>query len=225
MSSESEIRKAWERERSYHRRLLKIVPVALGIVLFLFLTSDQVSISELEKQVGFRGEMRLLPEITIMPDHDPYSAIESQQKLKLMTSMDLDIFDGPDFDKPKLVNDDAPDDTDAPEVSFEDLLQITARPSRRDAPYSENYIILKLVEPVYPAYELENGIEGSVTVELFVNEDGKVEMASVLSSIGPKSFEGSSLDAIRKFVFQPPTRDGQPTSMWIRFLIKFRIYS
>jgi TonB family protein len=81
-----------------------------------------------------------------------------------------------------------------------------------------------MVQPEYPTYELENGIEGSVTVELFVNERGFVDMASVLSSIGPKSFEESSLNAVRQFVFQPPMRGDEPTSMWIRFLIKFRIY-
>ena len=63
-----------------------------------------------------------------------------------------------------------------------------------------------------------------MTVELFVNEDGLVEMASVLSSIGPKSFEESSLAAVKQFVFQPPMRGNEPTSMWIKFLIKFRIY-
>jgi TonB family protein len=82
-----------------------------------------------------------------------------------------------------------------------------------------------MVEPKYPIYELENGIEGSVTVELFVNENGAVEMASVVSSIGPESFEESSLEAVRQFLFQPPIRDGQPTSMWIKFLIKFRIFN
>jgi TonB family protein len=224
VNSESEIRKAWERDRAYYRRLIKLIPVAFAVVLFLFLTSDQVSIREIEKHVGWKGEMRLLPDITIMPDDDPFSAIESQHKLKLLTIMDLDVVDGPDFDKPKLINNDSPDQTDMPALSVDDLLQITTRPSRRDVPYSENYIILKMVEPEYPIYELENGIEGSVTVELFVNENGTVDMASVLSSIGPKSFAASSLKAVKQFVFQPPTRGGKPSSMWIKFLIKFRIY-
>lgn len=225
MSSEREIRRAWERDRAYHRRILKIIPVAFAIVLFLFLTSDQVSIREIEKQVGWKGEMQILPEISIVPDDFPFSTIASERKQTLLTSLDLDIQDGPDFDKPKLVNDPDPDQTEMPEINLEDLLEVVSRPRHRDTPYSDTYIILKMVEPKYPAYELVNGIEGSVTVELFVNEDGDVETASVLSSIGPKSFEEASLEAVRQFRFQPPTRDGKPSSMWIKFLIKFRIYS
>lgn len=224
MDGESEIKRAWERDRAYYKRIIKIVPMAFAVVLFLFMTSDQVSLTELNQQVGWKGEMRILPEITIIPDDDPYSAIENRRNLKIMTSMDLDIVEGPDFDKPRLLNDTDPDQTDMPEISYDDLLSFPTRPSRRDVPYSDTYIILKMVEPEYPIYELENEIEGSVTVELFVNERGLVEAASVLSSIGPKSFEESSLKAVRQFVFQPPTRDGQPSSMWIKFLIKFRIF-
>jgi TonB family protein len=225
MGSEHEIRRAWERDRAYNRRILKIIPVAFAIVLFLFLTSDQVSIQEIEKQVGWKGEMQILPEITIVPDNSPYSTIASDKNHPLLTSMDLDIDDGPDFDKPKLLNDPDPDQTEMPEISLENLLKVVSRPRHRDTPYSETYIILKMVEPDYPAYELVNGIEGSVTVELFINEDGKVESAAVLSSIGPESFAKSSLDAVRQFRFQPPTKNGVPSSMWIKFLIKFRIFS
>jgi TonB family protein len=225
MNSEREIRKAWERDRAYNRRILKIVPVAFAIVLLLFLTSDQVSLTDLDKHVGWKGEMRLLPEISIIPDDDPFDAIQSDGLPPVMTSMDLDLTEGPDVPKQKLVSEKEPDDAEIPELSHEDLLRITTRPRQRDVPYSSNYIILKMVEPEYPIYELENEIEGSVTVELFVNENGQVEMASVVSSIGPKSFEESSLRAVRQFVFQPPVRGGVPSSMWIKFLIKFRIYN
>jgi TonB family protein len=121
------------------------------------------------------------------------------------------------------VAEESPEETDHPEIAVDDFEVIT-RPRHRDVPYSQTYVILKMVEPEYPLYELENGIEGSVTVEILVNEDGYVETASVLSSIGPKSFEDSSLKAIKQFVFQPPIIGDKPTSMWIKFLIKFRIY-
>jgi TonB family protein len=223
MSSESEIRKSWEREQAYHKRLLRIIPIAFVIVLLLFVTSDQVSMTDLDTHVGFKGEMQLLPEISIIPDNNPFTSLEKHSELRLMTSMDLDIVEGPEFGEPDLVNEEIPEEPDYPELAFDDF-EITTRPSQRDVPYSETYIILKMVQPEYPIYELENGIEGSVTVEMFVNEDGQVEMASVLSSIGPKSFEVSSLAAVNQFLFQPPKRGDEPSSMWIKFLIKFRIY-
>lgn len=224
MTTESEIRKAWERDKAYHRRLLRITPIAALIVLLLFITSDQVSMTELEKHVGYKGEMKLLPEISIIPDEDPFTSVDRHSSLKLMTNMDLDIVEGPEFEKADRVEEEPVDEAELPEVELDDF-EIATRTKKRDVPYSETYIILKMVQPEYPVYELENGIEGSVTVEMFVNEAGVVEMASVLSSIGPKSFEEASLDAVKQFVFQPPMVGDEPTSMWIKFLIKFRIYN
>jgi len=45
----------------------------------------------------------------------------------------------------------------------------------------------------------------------------------VLSAIGPVSFQESTLGAVREFRFQPPTENGKPTTMRIKFLVKFRI--
>lgn len=91
--------------------------------------------------------------------------------------------------------------------------------------YSETYIILRAIQPRYPDHERERGIEGSVTVELLVNELGTVSDANVLELVGPMSFQNSALDAVRQFEFQPPIENGIPTPMWIKFLIKFRINS
>jgi len=223
MASESDARKTWARDQAYHKRLLRIIPVAFVIVLFLFVSSDQVSMKELDEHVGFKGEMRLMPEISIIPDEDPFSSMEKHTTMKLMRSMDLDIVEGPELEKPDLIDEEAPDDDELPEVELDDF-EIATRATQRDVPYSKTYVVIKMVQPDYPIYELENGIEGSVTVEMFVNENGVVDMASVLSSIGPKSFEKSSLIAVKQFVFQPPTIGDEPTSMWIKFLIKFRIY-
>lgn len=91
--------------------------------------------------------------------------------------------------------------------------------------YSETYIILRAIQPRYPDHERERGVEGSVTVELLVNELGTVADANVIELVGPMSFQNSALDAVRQFEFQPPIENGVPTPMWIKFLIKFRINS
>ena len=88
---------------------------------------------------------------------------------------------------------------------------------------TKDYVILKMVEPDYPPRELLDGIEGNVLVELFVNTRGEVEDVVVISVLGPKAFEDSSLRAVRQFVFQPPLENGAPATMWVRFSIRFRI--
>ena len=113
------------------------------------------------------------------------------------------------------------------------LTDIAARGTSRGEPinlthngsYSETYIILRAIQPRYPDHERERGIEGSVTVELLVNELGTVSDANVIELVGPMSFQNSALDAVRQFEFQPPIENGLPTPMWIKFLIKFRINS
>jgi protein TonB len=92
-------------------------------------------------------------------------------------------------------------------------------------PYSEAYVILRAVKPVYPEHERERDIEGAVTVELLVDTYGNVANASVLELVGPESFSKAALDAVRQFEFQPPVENGEPSTMWIKFVIKFRINS
>jgi TonB family protein len=91
--------------------------------------------------------------------------------------------------------------------------------------YSESYVILRAIKPKYPDHERDRNIEGSVTVELLVNELGMVANAKVLELVGPSSFRESALEAVRQFEFQPPIEDGEPSTMWIKFVIKFRINS
>ena len=88
---------------------------------------------------------------------------------------------------------------------------------------SRTYVILHAVQPEYPPRERERGIEGNVTVELVVDELGSVAKVNVVELVGPESFRTSAIAAVRQFKFQPPIENGVPSSMWIKFRIKFRI--
>jgi TonB family protein len=110
------------------------------------------------------------------------------------------------------------DDVDARMSSSSPALHLT-----HPGPYSEAYIILRAVKPKYPEHERERGVEGSVTVELLVDEQGMVANANVLDQVGPDSFRTSALEAVRQFEFQAPIEHGEPSTMWIKFVIKFRI--
>jgi len=219
---EPEILKFWERDRAYWKRIAWIVPISLVLILALLFWSDRIPISDSETWAGWRGEMRVLPEITVVSDDNPFSSPENEERLKVMTSLEVDLRDGPEFLKPQAVELETSEPLVAP-PSDEELKPKSELRTRRDASYSDDFVIVKMVEPEYPRYERENGIEGSVLVELLVNEEGRVENAAVLSAIGPESFKESSLAAVRQFVFQPPIRDGKSVPVWIKFHIKFRI--
>lgn len=121
---------------------------------------------------------------------------------------------------------------DAPpgENSYEPIGDIEARGAvsqplhvTHPGAYSETYVILRAVKPAYPEHERERSIEGAVTVELLVDTEGNVAHADVLELVGPESFSKAALDAVRQFEFQPPVENGEASTMWIKFVIKFRI--
>jgi TonB family protein len=214
-----------DKEQSYRKRLLIIVPFAVLAMALLFITSDMVPPTVLDKTFGWKGALQVLPDITIIPGGDAFESFPRERKLRTMSSINLDIYEEKSEaeagQKDKIYRDEP--EIPIPPEEGPDLVRTYE--AHTSVPYSEDYVILNMVQPEYPIRELLDGVEGDVTVELLVNENGRVEKAWVLSAIGPKSFEKSSLQAIEKFVFQPPTENGLPISMWIRFHIKFRIYS
>lgn len=214
--------RCWERDEAYRRRLWVITPVAVLFVTALFLSSDHVSFQDLDHHIGWKGELRLLPEITIVTEEEELSE-EHHPALRAMSSIDVELPRGADFSADAASEARAEDkaSVDVPELDPFDIPTVEAR---REAPYSEDYVLVKMVEPVYPPDALRAGLEGHVTVELLVDEHGRVASATVLSALGPKSFQDASLEAVRQFLFQPPLDHGVPVPMWIKFRIKFRIF-
>jgi len=214
-----------DRERSYRKRLLIIAPFAVLAVALLFITSDMVPTTVLDRTFGWKGAMQVLPEITIISGSDPFESFAKERELRTMSSIKLDVLEATNEGEAGQKDNIYRDEPEIPIPPEEGPDLVRTYEAHTSVPYSEDYVILNMIQPEYPVRELLEGIEGDVTVELLVNENGRVEKAWVLSAIGPRSFERSSLQAVEKFLFQPPTENGLPTSMWIRFHIKFRIYS
>jgi TonB family protein len=214
-----------DKEHSYRRRLLIIAPFAVLAMALLFITSDMVPPSVLDKTFGWKGALQVLPDITIVPGSDAFESFPRERQLRTMSSISLEIYEEKSETEAGQKDNIYRDEPEIPIPPEEGLDVVRTYEAHTSVPYSEDYVILNMVQPEYPIRELLDGIEGDVTVELLVNENGRVEKAWVLSAIGPRSFEKSSLQAVEKFVFQPPMENGLPISMWIRFHIKFRIYS
>jgi TonB family protein len=199
--------------------------MAAVLVLLVFLTSDVVPYEEIKKHFGWEGELQLLPEITIIPDKQLIEEIQEDGMPHTSTSLEVSYLDETGPSEGGTYNETPPTDEnreEMPEITEAELRQY---PAHTDVPYTKDYVILHLVKPVYPPKERLEGIEGDVTVELLVNDEGWVENAWIVLGVGPQSFEASSLDAVRQFRFKPPMEDGRPVPMWIRFLIRFRLYS
>ncbi len=214
-----------DRESDYRRRLILILPVSVFLVSLLFIFSDIVPFQDIERRFGWEGPMQIMPDITIIPDNDPYEEIREESRPRALAALEIEEFDetGPtEGAKRELVPREDPDEIVTPELDDE---VVRRYPAHTDIPYSEDYVILYMEKPEYPHSELQQGIEADVTLEILVNEGGRVERVWVLAARGPKSFERASLVAAERFRFKPPIVEGKPTAMWIRFQIRFRIMS
>lgn len=206
------------RDASYHRRLALISTFVVAAMSLLAVASQDYVRRENPAMVGWKGEMELLPELTVEPD---VIAAEDSPELE-------DVGKKPSVKMPTTTATSefqvaAPQsETDLLDLQAHGTASSAARASR-PVSYSETFVILRMVEPKYPPDARTLGIEGSVTVELLIDEQGLVAQASVLDRLGPVSFEDAALEAVRQFVFQPPIVDGQTSTMWIKFIYTFRL--
>jgi TonB family protein len=71
-----------------------------------------------------------------------------------------------------------------------------------------NVYALNLVKPAYPEIARKSNIQGAVTVQIMLDEEGKV--ISAKASDGPQIFRPIAEDAAKKSKFKPATAGGQP---------------
>ena len=64
-------------------------------------------------------------------------------------------------------------------------------------------------QPTYPRKALRIGLEGYVIVEFDVDTDGAVLDPYVLEAVPQGTFERAAIKAIRTWVYQAPTHNGQ----------------
>ncbi|MDH4036676.1 MAG: TonB family protein [Candidatus Krumholzibacteria bacterium] len=218
--------RSWDNDSSYRRRLLAVLPLVILLLASLVYFTRRMAPVEIFKFVGWRGELELVPKITIIPDTPSPNTTPTESGQTTEGAIKLDLAEVPgDFEAnpPRIQS----ENVKKLAPVFDDLSRVPAikEPEREAAPYSDQFVILHQVDPRYPPRELAEGIEGTVTVELVVDEGGRVSDAYVLSALGPASFQESALEAVRQFEFQPLTdAKGQPTAMRVKFQIKFRVY-
>ncbi|HEX5133412.1 MAG TPA: energy transducer TonB [Candidatus Krumholzibacteria bacterium] len=219
--------RSWDSEISYRKRIALLAPIVLLILASLAYMSRRVTPREIYKYVGWHGELELLPEITIVPDNPaPDAAPAPRQQQQQEETVALDVADAPgefEANPPRIELND--ENRISPTFdNFSDFPSVRT-PEQRSVSYSDKYVILKMVKPKYPPGPLAEGIEGNVSVELLVNEKGYVEHVAVLAALGPDEFQQAALEAAKQFIFQPPTdAEGRPTTIWVKFLVKFRVF-
>ncbi|OYW36730.1 MAG: hypothetical protein B7Z35_11795 [Hydrogenophilales bacterium 12-61-10] len=81
--------------------------------------------------------------------------------------------------------------------------------------------VMSKIAPEYPKAASENGLSGSVKVEINVDENGQVQRLRTINSTPPGVFDQSVMDAFRKADFQPACRNGFAVRSVIHINVQF----
>jgi periplasmic protein TonB len=81
-----------------------------------------------------------------------------------------------------------------------------------------------LSQPEYPPSSRRAGEAGTVVLQIYVLENGRVGDAKVLTSSGfPKLDEAALREVKRSWRLQPGTENGKPVAMWGQFAVTFKL--
>lgn len=119
------------------------------------------------------------------------------------------------------------------ELDFDAPLELPPPPPEEEPEEDFFVVVEEMPEPIggisavqnsveYPEMARRAGIEGRVTVQFIVNENGDVENARVVRGIGGGCDE-AALEAVRKAKFKPGKQRGRPVPVQFALSINFRL--
>jgi protein TonB len=82
--------------------------------------------------------------------------------------------------------------------------------------------LLRQVKPVYPADAFTKKVEGTVVVELLIDDMGRVARMRIVQSV--PLLDRAALEAVRQWVFAPAIKRGQAVATIALAPVSFRIY-
>jgi TonB family protein len=82
--------------------------------------------------------------------------------------------------------------------------------------------LVRRVEPVYPEPARQRLIQGEVTLEAVIGQDGSVQLLKLLS--GDPELASSAADAVRQWRFRPYEQQGKAVPFSTRLSVNFRLH-
>ncbi len=77
--------------------------------------------------------------------------------------------------------------------------------------------------PKYPRRARWKGYEGTVVLDVLVDESGTVKDLKVFESSGYELLDKSALTSVQKWLFTPGTKDGNPIGVWVRIPVRYKL--
>ncbi len=77
--------------------------------------------------------------------------------------------------------------------------------------------------PRYPKVARKRGYQGTVLLSVLVDEIGQVANLFVFTSSGFMALDNAAIKAVKHWAFEPGTKGGQPTQMWVKIPVRFEL--
>jgi TonB family protein len=81
--------------------------------------------------------------------------------------------------------------------------------------------LISSVPPVYPPLALSLRVEGDVTLDALIEENGRITTIKVLS--GPTVLQQAAVVAVRQWKYEPATLNGSPTPIHLSVTVRFHL--
>tara|TARA_Y100000994_G_C15587187_1_gene399038 strand:- start:292 stop:915 length:624 start_codon:yes stop_codon:yes gene_type:complete len=190
-------------------RITSFVGITFLILTFLVFPRV-VNRVELDEEVQIIIEQIDIPQTEQFdrppPPARPSVPVESESE-DIADDVTLDEFNLDDFD----AWDAPPPPPEGPRVKF--------------IPYDDPPVPLSPIRPKYPEIAQEAGIEGTVVVQVFVDEKGRVKDTVILKGIPNTGLDEAATTAIRKVRFRPAKQRERAVGVWISIPVNFRLKS
>lgn len=190
-------------------RITSFVGITLLILTFLVFPRV-VNRVELDEEVQIIIEQIDIPQTEQFdrppPPARPSVPVESESE-DIADDVTLDEFNLDDFD----AWDAPPPPPEGPRVKF--------------IPYDDPPVPLSPIRPKYPEIAQEAGIEGTVVVQVFVDDKGRVKDTVILKGIPNTGLDEAATTAIRAVRFRPAKQRERAVGVWISIPVNFRLKS
>ena len=187
-----------------------------GLFGCVFMLLGFYSLQRFENDIDIETEGQIIIENIEIPETQQFETPPPPARPSIpVESEDDDLADDLTIEETDLDNFDA---WDAPPPPPEG-------PKVRFIPYDDPPVPLSPIRPKYPEIAQEAGIEGTVVVQVFVDDNGRVKETVILKSIPNTGLDEAASDAIRKVRFRPAKQRERAVGVWISIPVNFRLKS
>ena len=131
-------------------------------------------------------------------------------------------------------SEDIAEDVTIEQTTFEEFEAMDAPPPPPEGPTVKFVAYDEPPEPIggyaaiqknirYPEIAQEAGIEGTVVIQAFVNEQGKVTDTVVLKGIPKTGLNEAAINAIKRTEFKPAKQRDRAVGVWISIPVRFKL--